>query len=78
LTSEPREAVHRLYTARRDDRGRIRSNPITALDIRGRGRVLTNFTDQHTITLSSGTPRMSSGTPRTIIKLFNDLHAQLG
>ncbi|MGC7101521.1 ESX secretion-associated protein EspG [Amycolatopsis lurida] len=49
LLKAPRDAVHQLYTARRDiDGERIRSVPLSAIDLTGRGRVLayTNYDDE--------------------------------
>lgn len=54
----PRDAVHQLYTATRNSDGeRVRSSPISALDLSGQGRVLTYVTGDGNIVLTSGTPR---------------------
>ncbi|WP_328605721.1 ESX secretion-associated protein EspG [Amycolatopsis sp. NBC_00345] len=71
VLSRPQDAVHQLYTARRDESGRrSRSLPITALDLTNEGRVLTYLTEDDRITLTSGTPR-------TVVKTLNDTHAGL-
>jgi ESX secretion-associated protein EspG len=71
VLSRPQDAVHQLYTARRDESGRrSRSLPITALDLTNEGRVLTYLTEDDRITLTSGTPR-------TMIKTLNDTHTGL-
>lgn len=71
VLSRPQDAVHQLYTARRDESGRrSRSLPITALDLTNEGRVLTYLTEDDRITLTSGTPR-------TMVKTLNDTHAGL-
>ena len=68
VLSRPQDAVHQLYTARRDESGRrTRSLPITALDLTDQGRVLTYLTEDDRITLVSGTPR-------TVVKTLNDTH----
>ncbi|MFD9889734.1 ESX secretion-associated protein EspG [Amycolatopsis sp. NPDC059027] len=64
----PRDAVHQLYTARRgSDGARHRSLPITALDLTGRGRVLTYETGGGDIVLHPGTSR-------DFIRTFNITH----
>lgn len=41
LMHAPRDASHQLYTARRDTKGqRVRSVPLSAIDLTGRGRIL--------------------------------------
>ncbi|MDT8910266.1 ESX secretion-associated protein EspG [Amycolatopsis sp. PS_44_ISF1] len=68
VLSRPQDAVHQLYTARRDESGRrTRSLPITALDLTDQGRVLTYLTEDDRVTLVSGTPR-------TVVKTLNDTH----
>ncbi|MEC3974297.1 ESX secretion-associated protein EspG [Amycolatopsis sp. H20-H5] len=66
----PRDAVHQFYTATRDDGDRVRSSPITALDLTGQGRVLTYRTDDDRIVAESGTPRQC-------ISILNTTHAGL-
>jgi hypothetical protein len=71
VLSRPQDAVHQLYTARRDEHGRrSRSLPITALDLTNEGRVLAYLTEDDRVTLTSGTPR-------TVVKTLNDTHAGL-
>lgn len=54
----PRDAVHQLYVATRDGDGdRVRSEPISAIDLTGAGRVLTYVTGDDAIVMASGTPR---------------------
>lgn len=66
VTARPRDAVHQLYVAARDAGGdRVSSSPISALDLTGAGRVLTYVTGEDVIV-------MTSGTPRAVIKTFND------
>jgi hypothetical protein len=53
----PRDAVHQAYAAvRAADGSRRRSSPVTALDLTGRGRVLTYLTGDDHVVLSPGTP----------------------
>ncbi|AUI57039.1 ESX secretion-associated protein EspG [Amycolatopsis sp. BJA-103] len=67
----PRDAAHQLYTARREGDGhRVRSSPISAIDLTGQGRVLTYVTGEGNIALTSGTPR-------EIIVALNDTAAGL-
>jgi hypothetical protein len=68
----PRDAAHQLYVARWDSEGhRHRSSPITAVDLTGRGRVVTYATgDEHIV--------LAPGEPRQIIKVLNDTAAELG
>ncbi len=66
---EPREAVHQLYTARRERGVRIRSNPATALDL-DRGRVLTYPVGEDAVVVAPGTPRL-------IVALLNETHTGL-
>ncbi|MEV7043089.1 ESX secretion-associated protein EspG [Amycolatopsis sp. NPDC051061] len=66
VLSRPRDAVHQLYTAIRvDDRDRVRSSPISAIDIADQGRVLTYVTGDARIVLTPGTPR-------EIVRTLND------
>jgi hypothetical protein len=71
LAREPRDAVHQLGTARRGRGGRVRSVPITALDLAGRGRVLTCPAGEHGVVVTSGTPE-------AIVTWLNEAHAGLG
>jgi hypothetical protein len=53
-----RAAVHQLYAARREDGQRVRSSPITAIDLaEDGGRVLTYATGDEQIVMQPGTPR---------------------
>ncbi|MFE0022557.1 ESX secretion-associated protein EspG [Amycolatopsis sp. NPDC059021] len=71
VMAEPRDAVHQLYTARRADAGsRISSSPVTALDLTGRGRVLSFETgDEHVI--------LKAATPRDFVLTLNTTHESL-
>ncbi|UOZ03539.1 ESX secretion-associated protein EspG [Amycolatopsis sp. WQ 127309] len=71
LEQAPRDAVHQLYTARRTRDGRIRSRPLTALDLTDGGRVLTYPAEDRTVVLTSGTPQ-------AIVTLLNETHTGLG
>ncbi len=55
----PRDAAHQLYAACRRDGERVRSSPITALDLTGRGRVLTYATGDDEIVMHPATFRDS-------------------
>ncbi len=71
VMARPRDAVHQLYTAiRAGDRGRVRSSPISAIDLAGQGRVLTYVTGDARIVLTPGTPR-------EIVKTLNDTAGSL-
>ncbi|SEP52436.1 ESX secretion-associated protein EspG [Amycolatopsis saalfeldensis] len=62
----PRDGMHQLYVATRDSDGdRVRSEPISAIDLTGSGRVLTYVTGDDVIV-------MASGTPREVVKTLND------
>ncbi|WP_328610481.1 ESX secretion-associated protein EspG [Amycolatopsis sp. NBC_00345] len=66
-----RAAVHQLYTARREDRHRVRSSPITAIDLaEDGGRVLTYATGDEQIVMEPGTPR---GVVQTLNNTMNGL-----
>jgi hypothetical protein len=61
-----RDGMHQLYAAVRDREGsRIRSSPVTAIDLTGRGRVLTYLSRDDYVVLAPGTPR-------EIVKTLND------
>lgn len=67
----PRDGLHQLYAAVRDGEGsRFRSSPVTAIDLTGRGRVLTYLTSDDCVILASGTPR-------EIVKTLNDTASTL-
>ncbi|GAA1982422.1 ESX secretion-associated protein EspG [Amycolatopsis minnesotensis] len=71
LMCAPRDAVHQLYTAVRTDGGeRERSLPISAIDLTGRGRVLTYRTGDDHIALTPGTPH-------DVVRTLNNTHQQL-
>ncbi|WP_329072605.1 ESX secretion-associated protein EspG [Amycolatopsis sp. NBC_01480] len=57
VLAAPRDAVHQIYAARRIDGQRMRSSPITAIDLVRRGRVLNYTTAGDDIVMTSGTPR---------------------
>jgi hypothetical protein len=65
VMSAPRDASHELYVACRRGKVRSKSSAITALDLSGRGRVLTYATgDDHIV--------MTSATSREIILTLNN------
>lgn len=71
VMSRPRDAVHQLYAATRDDSGdRVRSSPISAIDLTGSGRILTYVTGGAHIV-------MTPGSPREIVKTLNDTASAL-
>ncbi|WP_410666975.1 ESX secretion-associated protein EspG [Amycolatopsis sp. cmx-4-68] len=71
VLAAPRDAAHQLYVARWDSDGhRRRSSPVTALDLRGRGRALTYATGDDCLVLVSGDTRET-------IKVLNDTAAGL-
>ncbi|MFD9961651.1 ESX secretion-associated protein EspG [Amycolatopsis sp. NPDC058986] len=71
VMAEPRDAVHQLYTARRaEDGSRLSSCPITAVDLTGRGRVLSFETgDEHVV--------LKAATPRDFVLTLNTTHESL-
>ncbi|MEC3977181.1 ESX secretion-associated protein EspG [Amycolatopsis sp. H20-H5] len=71
VLAAPRDAVHQLYTATRDEDGdRVRSMPLTAIDLTNQGRILTYRTgDDHIV--------LESGTPRECVATLNDTHSGL-
>jgi hypothetical protein len=72
VMARPRQATHQLYTARRDNDGRLSSTPITGLDLADHGgRVLTYVTGDDVIV-------MKSGSPRDMVATLNDTHNALG
>jgi hypothetical protein len=71
VMARPRQGTHQLYTARRDNDGRLSSSPITAVDLApDGGRVLTYVTGDEMIV-------MKPGTPREVIATINDTHNAL-
>ncbi len=59
VLNAPRDAAHQLYAACRRNGERVRSSPITALDLTGRGRVLTYATGDGQIVMHPATFRES-------------------
>ena len=52
----PRDGMHQLYVATRDGDGdRVRSEPISAIDLTSAGRVVTYLTGEDVIVMASGT-----------------------
>lgn len=72
VTGRPRQAVHQIYTARRDDGKRSRSSPITAIDLADEGgRVVTYASgDSHVV--------MLPGTGHDLVVTINDTMNGLG
>jgi len=71
VMARDRTAVHQLYTARRDSGERLRSSPITAIDLaEDGGRVLTYSTGDDDIVMTSATSRE---TIRTLNNTMNSL-----
>lgn len=71
LMCAPRDAVHQLYTAVRTAGGaRERSLPISAIDLTGRGRILTYRTGDDHIALTPGSPHR-------VVRTLNNTHQQL-
>jgi hypothetical protein len=71
VMAAPRDAVHQLYTAVRDAAGeRLRSSPITAIDLTDRGRILTYRTGEGNIVLQPGDAR-------TLVATLNRTHEEL-
>ncbi|QWF83723.1 ESX secretion-associated protein EspG [Amycolatopsis sp. CA-230715] len=71
LMCAPRDAVHQLYTAVRTPAGeRERSLPISAIDLTGRGRILTYLTGDDHVELTPGSPHL-------VVRTLNNTHQQL-
>ncbi|WP_245191896.1 ESX secretion-associated protein EspG [Amycolatopsis azurea] len=72
VLARPRRAVHQLYSARRDNGERVRSSPITVIDLAGEGgRVVTYVS-------GDGDVVMVPGTGSDLVVTINDTMNGLG